>query len=123
MMERACTAMPYFEIPERHLAAFKAYCDLFIEKTSQEPKCLYYGFTFNGNQAHCRETYSDAQGLLHHLVNIADLNRQAMHLASIVRYEIHGPREELDKLRAPLAFMRPVFFEQGSQFCRASSVD
>jgi quinol monooxygenase YgiN len=102
--------MPYFQIPDRHLEAFKAYCKIFVEKTSQEPKCLAYGFSFNGNQAHCRECYSDAEGVLAHLDNVADLNMKAMHLASIARYEVHGPQEELDKLRGPLTFLNPVFY-------------
>ncbi|MCK3853524.1 hypothetical protein [Pseudomonas sp. W2Jun17] len=121
-MNRTCMAMPYFEIPERHLEAFKAYCAVFIEKTSKEPGCLYYGFSFNGTQGHCREVYSDAQGLLNHFVNIAELNSEAFHLASIVRYEVHGPREELDKLRGPLAFMKPQFFELEQCFSRPSVV-
>jgi quinol monooxygenase YgiN len=123
MTDRTCTAMPYFEIPARHLEQFKTFCDAFIAKTAQEPKCLYYGFSFNGSQAHCRETYVDAQGLLDHLGNIAELNRAAFHLASIVRYEVHGPREELDKLREPLAFMKPLFFEVQHSYCRTLPVD
>jgi quinol monooxygenase YgiN len=102
--------LPYFEIPPRNLARFRAFCEEFIARTRNEPKCLYYGFSFNGTRAHCRECYADADGVLAHLENVADLNARALHLASIVRYEVHGPREELEKLRGPLALLNPEFF-------------
>ncbi|UTH76428.1 hypothetical protein [Chromobacterium sp. IIBBL 290-4] len=110
LLDTTCTTMPYFEIPPRHLAKFKEFCEFFIQKTAREPKCLYYGFSFNGTQAHCRESYADAQGVLDHIENIAELNLRAMHLATIVRYEVHGPLAELEKLREPLAFLKPVFY-------------
>jgi quinol monooxygenase YgiN len=101
---------PYFEIPDKHLAKFLEYCDKFIEKTANEPKCLHYIFSFDGNRGHCQECYVDADGVLAHLDNIDKLNRQAMHLATIFRYEVHGPQSELDKLKEPLAFLNPDYY-------------
>lgn len=113
--------MPYFEIPTRNMEQFKIFCQRFIEKTATEPKCLYYGFSFNGTKAHCREAYVDAEGVLAHLENVAELNLKALHLASIVRYEVHGPKAELDKLREPLAFLNPEFFIVEYSFSRMFS--
>lgn len=109
-INQTVVTMPYFDIPPRNIERFKEFCSRFIEATLREPKCLSYAFSFNGTRAHCRESYTDADGVLAHLDNIAPLNLQAMHLASIVRYEVHGPRAELEKLRAPLAFIRPEFY-------------
>ena len=42
------------------LETFKNLCEQFVSKTRDEPKCLYYGFCFDGDVAHCREGYEDA---------------------------------------------------------------
>jgi hypothetical protein len=34
-----------------------------------------------------------------------------MTIADLVRLEVHGPVEELEKLRAPLADLKPTWFE------------
>lgn len=109
---------PYFEIPERHMETFLAFCEKFIEKTANEPKCLHYIFSFDGNRGHCQESYVDAEGVLAHLANIDELNRQAMHLATIFRYEVHGPQSELAKLREPLAFLNPEYYVTNCGFRR-----
>lgn len=108
--DRMCMTLPYFEVPPRNEARFREFCAEFIERTSNESKCLYYGFSFNGTRAHCRECYVDADGVLAHIENVKDLNARAFHLASIIRYEVHGPRDELEKLRKPLAHLNPEFF-------------
>ncbi len=69
-----------------------------------------YGFSFAGSTAHCREGYTDAEGALAHLTNVGDLLDQAFRIASLRRLEIHGPEEELAKLRGPLAHLKPEFF-------------
>jgi len=104
------TIVPYFEVPEANLDAFKALCEQFVEKTQNEAKALYYGFSFDGNHAHCREGYADADGLLTHLDNVGALLDEALKIADITRLEIHGPEAELDKLRSPLAVLNPQFF-------------
>jgi hypothetical protein len=104
------TIAPYFYVPAENLAAFKALCERFVATTQQEAKAYYYGFSFDGNQAHCREGYADAEGLLAHLDNVGPLLEQALKIASIARLEIHGPEAELAKLRGPLAGLNPQFF-------------
>jgi len=108
--DKCCALVPYFKILPEKLSSFKALCEKFVEKTSQEPLCLYYGFSFSDNEAHCREGYQNAEGLLAHLDNVAPLLEQALQIAEITRLEIHGPESELALLREPLAELNPVFF-------------
>jgi quinol monooxygenase YgiN len=108
--DKCCTIVPYFKIQSGKVDAFKKICEQLVEKTSKEPKCLYYGFSFNGDQGHCREGYQDAEGLLTHLENVGALLQESFKISEITRFEIHGPEEELAKLRGPLAEMNPQFF-------------
>ena len=71
--DKCCTIVPYFKVKDGKLEAFKSLCEQFVEKTGKEPKCLYYGFSFDGDQVHCREGYADADGLLFHLENVGSL--------------------------------------------------
>ena len=108
--DKCCTIVPYFKVHSGKLEAFKALCERFVEKTSGETKCLYYGFCFDGDQVHCREGYEDAEGALTHLENVGTLLDEAFKIADLTRLEIHGPEEELAKLREPLAELKPQFF-------------
>jgi quinol monooxygenase YgiN len=108
--DTCCTIVPYFKVQSGQLAAFKTLCEQFVEKTSQEPKCLYYGFSFDGDQAHCREGYKDAEGLLAHLENVASLLQEALTIADLSRLEVHGPAGEPAKLLDPLSDLNPQFF-------------
>ena len=108
--DKCCTIAPYFKISNGNLEAFKELCEQFITKTKMETKCLYYGFSFDGYEAHCREGYEDAEGLLTHLDNVGSLLEEALKIAEITRIEVHGPEEELTKLRLSLADLEPQFF-------------
>jgi quinol monooxygenase YgiN len=108
--DSCCTVVPYFKAHPGKLDAFKALCERFVEKSSGEPKCLYYGFSFDGDQIHCREGYIDAEGVLAHLDNVGTLLAEALTIADLTRLEIHGPEPELAKLRGPLAQFKPQFF-------------
>jgi quinol monooxygenase YgiN len=108
--DKCCSIVPYFRVPEENQEKFKALCEKFVEKTCSEPQCHYYGFSFSGDLAHCREAYADAQGLLDHLQNVGSLLQEALKIAELVRLEVHGPESELAKLREPLANLNPQFF-------------
>ena len=102
--DKCCTIVPYFNVPAGQQEAFRELCQQFVTRTSKETKCLYYGFSFNGEMAHCREGYADAEGVLAHLENVGELlDPQAFKIVALTRLEIHGPEEELTKLRGPLA--------------------
>lgn len=108
--DTCCTIAPYFKVSADKLEAFKSLCERFVEKTSEEPKCLYYGFSFDEDEAHCREGYEGADGILEHLDNVSSLLEESLQIAEFTRLEIHGPEEELAKLREPLAELKPRFF-------------
>ena len=108
--DRCCSLVPYFRVAKGKIEAFEQLCSQFVEKTKDESKCLYYGFSFDGNQVHCREGYEDAEGVLAHLENVGSLMEEALKIAEITRLEIHGPEAELAKLREPLSDLKPQFF-------------
>ena len=89
---------------------FKDFCEQFISITAQEPKYLYYGFSFDGDNAHCREAYEDAEGLLAHLASVGALLNEVFKIAQVTRLEVHGVAEELAKLREPLSPLGPTYF-------------
>ncbi|KAB2661983.1 MAG: hypothetical protein DVB31_11780 [Verrucomicrobia bacterium] len=108
--DTCCSIAPYFEVHEGRLPDFHRLCERFVELTRNEPGCLYYGFCFDGNAAHCREGYRDAAAALAHLENVGATLGEALKIAKLVRLEIHGPESELATLRGPLASLSPAFF-------------
>jgi hypothetical protein len=108
--DRAVSIHPYFKVSDGKMDEFKEFCERFVSMTTTEPKCLYYGFSFNGNQVHCREGYDDAEGLLTHLVNVGSLLQEVLKIAEITRLEVHGVKEELAKLLTPLSSLNPTYF-------------
>lgn len=48
--------------------------------------------------------------MLAHLENVGPPLEEALQIAAITRLEIHGPGEEVAKLRVPLADLQPRFF-------------
>ncbi len=116
--DKCCTIVPYFRVPPDRMEEFKKRCDQFVAKTRKEPKCLYYGFSFHENMAHCREGYADAEGALAHLDNVGAMLEETLKTVQLERLEIHGPEEELAKLRGPLAKLNPQFYTLGYGFRR-----
>ncbi|MET0071321.1 MAG: hypothetical protein ABW096_14885 [Candidatus Thiodiazotropha sp.] len=118
LTDPCCTLVPYFKIHEGKLEEFRRLGDQFMEKTMTEDKCMHYGFSFNGMQAHCREGYTDAEGILAHLENVGALLDQAFKIADITRLEVHAPAAEIDKLREPLAALNAEFYTMEIGFRR-----
>jgi quinol monooxygenase YgiN len=101
---------PWFKVHPGKLEAFKAALPAFVDKTTREEKNLFYGFTINGDEVFCREAYANAEGVLAHLDNVGALLAEAMKISDLIRIELHGPATELDKLREPLAHLKPAWF-------------
>jgi quinol monooxygenase YgiN len=108
--DRCVTIVPYFKVGDGKMAAFREVCERCVTQTQAESGCLYYGFSFNGNEAFCREGYANADGALAHVDNVGPLLGELLKLAELTKLELHGPEEELAKLRAPLAALNPVYF-------------
>lgn len=120
--DTCCTLVPYFEIQEGQVGAFKSLGPKFVEKTRTELGCVHYAFSYNGNTAHCREGYVDASALLAHLQNVDELLGEALKLSKLVRLEVHAPAEQIEKLREPMASLNPQFFVLEEGFRRSSEV-
>ena len=109
--EKFVSLHPYFKVHSGKLADAKALLPSFVEKTKTEERMLFYGFTINGDEVFCREAYDSAEGVLAHLSNVGDLLAAMLKIADLTRVEIHGPAAELEKLRSPLANLKPAWFE------------
>lgn len=108
--DKVVSIHPYFRVSEGKMDEFKDLCEQFMSVTAQEPKCVYYGFSFDGYNVHCREAYDDAEGLLAHLDNVGALLKQVLKIAQLTRLEVHGIAEELTKLNEPLSALAPTYF-------------
>jgi quinol monooxygenase YgiN len=118
LTDPCCTLVPYFKVHEGKLDEFRGLTEQFVEKTQTEPKCMHYGFSFNGMQAHCREGYADAEAMLAHLENVGAVLDQALKIADITRLEVHAPAAEIEKLREPLKALNPELFTMENGFRR-----
>ena len=108
--DRSVSIAPYFKIHEGKMQEVRSLCERFVEKTKTEPGCLYYGFSFSGDNVFCREAYIDGDAALAHAQNVGPLLAEMGKLTDILRFELHGPEAELAKLRGPLADLRPQYF-------------
>ena len=116
--DKVCTLVPYFLVEEGRLDDFKALGERMLEKTRAEEAVVHYGFSFAGQQAHCREGYADAAGILAHLENVGELLGRALEIAELERLEVHAPAAEIEKLRGPMQQLAPTFFTLESGFRR-----
>jgi quinol monooxygenase YgiN len=102
---------PYFKVHPGKMEELKAALPAFVEKTASEEKNLFYEFAINGDEVFCREAYADAEGLLAHLDGVGAMLAEALKIADLTRLEVHGPATELEKLKGPLAHLKPAWFE------------
>jgi quinol monooxygenase YgiN len=116
--DRCCSIVPYFRIRSGNDDRFREIAERCIAQTREEEGCLYYGFSFDGDEAHCREAYEDADAALVHLGRITPLLQEALEVSDLTRLEVHGPEAELEKLRGPLAGFNPRYFTLESGFRR-----
>jgi quinol monooxygenase YgiN len=110
--DRCVTIHPYFEVKQGELANIRSYLEKFVELTKSEPDCLYYGITTCGNKLHCREGYASAAGALAHLDNVGPLLQEMLGSGKVelTELQIHGPEQELAKLREPLKDLNPTYW-------------
>ena len=110
--DKCVTIQPYFEIKEDKIDEVKSYLQKFVERTRSEKDCLYYGFTLCGTKLHCREGYTDGDGALAHLANVGALLQEFLEsgMVEVTDLQVHGPEEELAKLREPLKDFNPNYW-------------
>ena len=109
---------PYFRVPAEREQEVMELCKQFVDRSSQEALCLYYGFSKAEEILHCREGYRGAAGALAHLENVGELLQTFLQICELIKLEVHGSREELEKLRPALSGFPVVFFELQMGFRR-----
>lgn len=109
-LSTAVSIHPYFQIHPGKIEEFQKVIETFIKTTAPEEGCLYYDFTLNGDEAFCREAYTNGDTALYHLQNVDHVIKQALEIATMTKLEFHGPEAELEKMRAPLAELNPAWF-------------
>ena len=113
MIERSTVVSihPYFKVKPGKMTEAKPLLDQMVSCTSTEKENLYYDFTIHEQVVFCREAYTGAAGLLHHLDNVGPVLTEFLKLAHVLRVEVHGAPEELAKLKETLAPLNPQWFE------------
>lgn len=86
---------PMFQIHEGKEAEFRQLCGDMVASTKEEPKCLYYGFSFCGTKAQCREGYEDGAAAVAHVEKVGPILGRAMEISTLEKLEFHGPVEEV----------------------------
>ena len=103
-LSQAVSIHPYFKVQPGKLDAFKETMKKFVARTSTEDTCYYYDFSVCDDVVFCREAYAGA------LENVGSCIEEALTVSGLFRVEIHGPAEEIDQLREPLAELNPDFY-------------
>ncbi|QNI54102.1 hypothetical protein SynBIOSE41_01587 [Synechococcus sp. BIOS-E4-1] len=116
--DQCVSIYPYFRVPAERKQEVMELCKQFVDRSSQEPLCLYYGFTKAGEILHCREGYRGAAGALAHLENVDELLQQILQICELTKLEVHGLPDELEKLRPALTTLPVEFFELQMGFRR-----
>ena len=95
--DNAVSIHPYFKIADENMAAAKGFLARFCDLVAKnEQGCLYYNFTFKGNEMFCREAYKDAGAVQAHLANCGQPLGEFLKIAEVLRMEVHGPADQLD---------------------------
>jgi quinol monooxygenase YgiN len=103
IQDTSCTVTAFFKVQPGKQDAFEQLADRFVDKTRQENGIQSYGWSFNADEAHCRQRYQNAEGFLEHVENVFALFQEALTISHCTRLAVHGPEDELAKLRQPLA--------------------
>jgi quinol monooxygenase YgiN len=112
--DNAVSINPYFKIEDGKMDECKGFLAQFCELvTKNEEGCLFYNFTFKGNEMCCREAYVDAQAVLAHLENCGPALGEFLGagIAALSRIELHGPAGELAKLKEAFTDFNPDYYE------------
>ncbi len=97
------TVTAFFKVKPGKMNAMEQLSDRFVEKTRKESRMCAYAWSFNGDEAHCRHRYQNAEGFIEHVENCFTLLQEALTISECTRLAIAGPEDELAKLREPMA--------------------
>ncbi len=101
----------YFTIPAENASTFRKNCEKMVALRDKEPGHLASAYSFDDNGgAVSREDYVSADAVIEHMRIGAHVFESTKALVEITGVEVHGPRDELEKLRGTLEPMQPRFF-------------
>ncbi len=113
------TLIGYFAIRPGKAVQFRANCEAMVALRSKEPGHLASAYSFDGDdRAVSREDYANAEAVLKHMQVGEHIYEQTRTLVDITAVEIHGPADELDKLRDLFKDLSPRLFVTESGFRR-----
>ena len=99
LTDNCVTIIPHFIVKEGELDAFKAWCAKLEKVVATEEKCLFFGFSFDGDKVYCLEGYEGAQGVFEHLEVAGPHFDEGFSKVDVQKIEFHGPAAELEKLK------------------------
>ncbi|MFA3917335.1 antibiotic biosynthesis monooxygenase [Ruegeria hyattellae] len=105
------TVIGYFSISSENAAAFRENCAAMVALHDKEPGHLAtaYGFCSDGT-AVSREDYDSAEAVQRHMQLGSHIFESTQALVQITGVELHGPAEEIDRLRDLFSAMSPRCF-------------
>ena len=112
------TIHPYFQVQSGKESDFHAVIAQFVERTAPEEGCSFYEFTSSGDIFFCREGYAGAAAALVHLGNVGDIVQKALEISTLIRFELHGPAEELEIMKPHVAGLNPSYYATEGGFVR-----
>merc|ERR1712159_636324 len=111
LTDKVVTLAPYFKV--NNIDEFKKIWQADYADFKHKDACVHYAFCFTeDNRAHCREAYVDAAAVLQHLADV-DVPLKAVlapEVAELERLEVHGPADQLEKLKEALTPLGALFF-------------
>lgn len=108
--ENVVSIHPYFRVNSGKMTEAKELLRQMVARTQTEGANFYYDFTINGDVVFCREAYEGAEGLLKHVENVGPVLEEFLKIAEVLRVEIHGTNANVEKLKGPLAGLKPEWF-------------
>ncbi len=109
--DNAVSINPYFQITDENMEAAKGFLTQFCDLVSKnEPGCLFYNFTFKGNEMCCREAYKNADAVKAHLENCGPALGEFLEIAELLRIEVHGPAAELEQIKDAFTAFNPDYY-------------
>jgi hypothetical protein len=74
---------PYFNLHPRQNRRGYGHAAAIRRENSSEKENFFYGFSVNGDEVSCRESYENANGLLAHLGNVGALLEEMLKMADL----------------------------------------
>ncbi|TMV10133.1 hypothetical protein FGK63_03475 [Ruegeria sediminis] len=105
------TLVGHFSVPPAHADAFRENCRAMVRLRGKEPGHLAsaHGFGADG-AAVSREDYVSAEAVRKHMELGSQISQSTRELVEITGAEVHGPAEEIEKLRDLFQGMPVRFF-------------